>query len=124
MLKQRLLGTTTRQLAKELHHPIISKFIKPKVFSYFKGNTWGADLADMQLMSKHNKGFWFSLCVTYIFSKFTWVVPLKNKKGIKITNTFQKTLGKSNCMPNKKWVDKGSEFYNRSMKSWLQDNVI
>ena len=57
MPKQRLLGTTTRQLGKELHQPIISKFIKPKAFSYFKGNTWGADLADMQLMSKYNKGF-------------------------------------------------------------------
>ena len=49
---------------------------------------------------------------------------LKDKKGITITNAFQKTLKESNCKPNKIWVDEGSEFYNRSMKSWLEKNDI
>ena len=49
---------------------------------------------------------------------------LKDKKGIPITNAFQKTLKESNCKPNKIWVDEGSEFYNRSMKSWLEKNDI
>ena len=52
------------------------------------------------------------------------LLPLKDKKGSTITNGFQKTLNQSNCKPNKVWVDKGSEFHNRSMKSWLQDNDI
>ena len=55
---------------------------------------------------------------------YTWVIPLKDKKGIKIANAFQKILKESNCKPNKIWVDKGSKFYNRSMKSWLEKNAI
>ena len=61
------------QLAKELHKPIIRKFKKRKVYSGFKDNMWGADLADMQLISKFNKGFRFFLCVIDIFSKYTCV---------------------------------------------------
>ena len=68
----------------------------------------GADLADMQLISKFNKGFRFLLCVIDIFSKCAWVVPLKDKKGISIVNAFQKKLDKSGRKPNKLWVDKGS----------------
>ena len=81
----------------------------------------GADLADMQLISKFNKGFRFLLCVIDIFSKYAWVVPLKDKKGISIVNAFQKILKESDRKPNKIWVDKGSEFYNSSFKKWLKD---
>ena len=75
------------------------------------------------VISKFNKGFRFLLCVN-IFSKYAWVVPLKNKKGITITNAFQKILDRSNRKPNKIWVDKGSEFYNSPFKKWLKDNDI
>ena len=89
----------------------------------FKGNIWGADLADMQLLSKYNKGIRFLLCVIDIFSKYTSVVPLKDKKGASIVTAFQSILKQSNSRkPNKIWVDKGSEFYNASFKKWLQDN--
>ena len=64
------------QLAEELHKPIIRKFEKRRVYSTFKDNIWGADLADMQLLSKYNKGIRFLLCVIDIFSKYAWVVPL------------------------------------------------
>ena len=57
-----------------------------------------------------------------IFSKYVWVVPLKDEKGITIVNAFLKTLNDSKRKPNKIWVDKGSEFYDRSMKSWLEKN--
>ena len=82
----------TEQLAKELHKPIIRKFKKRKVYSGFKYNIWGADLADLQLISKFNKGFRFLLCVIDIFSIYAWVVPLKDKKDISIVNAFQKYL--------------------------------
>ena len=72
------------QLAEELHKPIIRKLKKRKVCSAFKDNIWGADLADMQLISKFNKGFRFLLCVIDIFSKYAWVAPLKNKKKAKV----------------------------------------
>ena len=62
------------------------------------------------------------MCVIDIFCKYALVVPLKDKKGITITNAFQKILKESNRKPNKIWVDKGSEFYNSSFKKWLKDN--
>ena len=69
------------QLADELHKPIIRKFKKRKVYSSFRDNIWGVDLADMQLLSKFNKGFKFLLCVIDIFSKYAWVIPSKDKKA-------------------------------------------
>ena len=102
------------QLTKELHKLIIKYFKKRTVYSEFKDNIWGADLADMQLISKFNKGFRLLLCVIDIFTKYAWVVPLKDKKGISIVNALQKILEESDRNPNKICVDKGSEFYNNS----------
>ena len=78
----------------------------------------------MQLTSKFNKGFRFLLCVIDIFSKYAWVVPLKDKKGASIVDSFQKILEESNKKPNKIWVDKETEFYNNSFKKWLKNNDI
>ena len=78
----------------------------------------------MQLINKFNRGFRFSLCVFDIFGKYTWVVPLKDKKGITITNAFQKVLKEINRKPKKIWVDEGNEFYNSSVKKWLKENNI
>ena len=61
-------------------------------------------------------------CIIDTYSKCAWVIPLKDKKGIKITSTFQKILNESGHKPNKIWVDQGSEFDNRLMKSWFHDN--
>ena len=89
----------------------------------FKDNIWGADLAGMQLLSRYNKGIRFLLCVIDIFSKYAWVVPLKDKKGLSIVTAFQSISKESNNKKtNKIWVDKGSEFYNASFKKWLQNN--
>ena len=112
------------QLADELHKPIIRKFQKRKVHLSFRDNIWDVDLADMQLLSKFNRGFRFVLCVIDIFRKCAWVIPSKDQKGTSIVNAFQKVLKESNRKPNKVWVDKGSEFYNNSSKKWLQDNDI
>ena len=71
-----------------------------------------------------NNGFRFLLCVIDILSKYAWVVPLKDKKGVSIVDAFQKILDKSRRKPNKIWVDKGSEFFNNSFKKWLRDNDI
>ena len=80
------------QLANELHKPVIRKFRKTKVYSSFRDNIWGVDLADTQLLTTFNKGFRFSLCAIDIFSKYALVIPLKDKKGITIVNAFQKIL--------------------------------
>ena len=76
------------KLANELHKPVIRKFKKRKVYSSFKDNIWGVDLADMQLISKYNKGIRYLLCVIDLFSKYAFVIPLKDKKGTTIVNAF------------------------------------
>ena len=112
-------------LADELHKPIIKKFNKRKVYSRFKDNIWAVDLADMKSLSKKNKGIKFLLCVIDLYSKYAFVVPLKDKKGISIVNAFDKIIKQSNRRkPNKIWVDQGSEFYNRVFKKWLSDKNI
>ena len=104
------------QLADELHKPIIINFEKRKVYSLFRDNIWGADLADKQLLSKFNKRFRFLLRVIDTYSKYAWVIPLKDKKAISIVNAFQQKLKESNRKPNKIWVEKATEFYNNSFK--------
>ena len=101
------------QLANELHKPIIRKFEKRKVYSTFKDNIWGVDLADMELLSKYNKGIRFLLCVIDIFSKYAWAVPLKDKKVLSIVKAFQIISKQSNKKPN-----------NAYFKKWLRDNNI
>ena len=59
---------------------------------WFKDHIWGADLADMQSINKFNKGFRFLSCVIDIFSKYAWVVLLKDRKGVTITTAFQKNI--------------------------------
>ena len=105
-------GDTTKSssliLADELHKPIIKKFNKRKVYSQFKNNIWGVDLTDMQSLSKKNKGIKYLLCAIDLYSKYAFVVPLKDKKGISIVNAFDKIIKQSKRKPNKIWVDQGS----------------
>ena len=95
------------QLANEVHKQIIRKIKRWKVYSSFRDNIWGVDLADMQSLSKYNKGIKYLLCVIDLFSKHGWVVPWKDKRRISIFNVFQKILDSSDRKPNKIWVDQG-----------------
>ena len=112
------------QLAEELHKQIIKNFKRRKVYSSFKDNIWGVDLADMKLISKYNKGIRYLLCVIDLFSRYAWVIPLKIKKGESIVEGFEKILNDSNRKPNKIWADHGSEFYNNKFKSFSKENDI
>ena len=78
----------------------------------------------MQLISKSNKGFRNLLCVIYIYSKYAWVAPLKDKKDLSIVNVFQIILKQSARKHQKIWVDKRTEFYNSHFKKWLRNNSI
>ena len=109
---------SNKELTEELHKPFTRKFKKRKLHSLFIGSIWGANLVDIQLISKFNKEIRSLLCVIDIFSKYVWVIPLKDKEGILITNAFQKI--ESNLKPNKVLVDKGGKFYKSSMKSCLE----
>ena len=110
------------KLADEFHKPVIKKFNKRKVYSQFKDDIWGVDLADTRLLSKQNKDIKYLLCAIDLFSKYAFVVPLKDKKGIIIINAFNKIIKQSNRKPNKIWVDQGGEFYNNVFKRWLSNN--
>ena len=110
--------------ADELHKPVIKKFNKRKVYLQFKDNIWGVDLVGMQSSSKKNKGIKYLLCAIDLYSKYAFVIPLKDKKGISIINGFSKIIKQSNRKPNKIWVDQGGEFYNNVFKKWLSDNDI
>ena len=88
-----------------MHKPVIKKFNKRKGCLQFKDNIWGVDLADMQSLSKKSKGIKYLLCAIDLYSKYTFVVPLKDKKGISIVNAFNKIIKQSNRKPNKIWVD-------------------
>ena len=103
-------------LPDELDKPIIKKFDKRKVYSQFKDNIWGVDLADIESLSRKNKGIKYLLCAIDLYSKYAFVIPLKGKKGISIINAFNKIIKQSNRKPNKIWVDQGGEFYNNAFK--------
>ena len=110
-----------QQLENELHKSVVRKFKRRKVCFSFTDNIWeggggGVDLADMQLISKYNKGIRYVFCANNLFSKYAWVVPIKDKEGVIIVNAFQKILDSSERKPNKIWVDQGSKFYNNSFK--------
>ena len=111
------------QLAEELHKPIIKKFKKRKVYSSFRDNISGADLADMQSLSKINKGIKYLSCAIDLFSKHAWVILVNDKKRTSIVNAFQKVISKGR-KPNKIWVDQGRKFYNNSFKGFLKMNNI
>ena len=78
----------------------------------------------MQSLSRKNKGIKYLLCAIDLFSKYAFVIPLKDKKGISIVNASDKIIKQSNRKPNKIWVDQGGEFYNNGFKKWLSDNDI
>ena len=86
------LARTSSILADERHKPIIRKFNKRQVYSQFKDNIWGVDLADMQSLSRKNKGIKYLSCVIDLYSKYAFVIPLKDKKGISIVNAFDKII--------------------------------
>ena len=94
------------------------------MYSSHKDNIWGVDLADIQLISRYNKRIKYLLCVIDLFSRYAWVIGLKDKKGESIVNGFPSILKNSGRKPSKIWVDHESEFYNNKFKSFLKKNNI
>ena len=101
----------SQQLADELHKPITRNFRKRRVISYGIDEIWAADLVEMQKYNKWNKGLKYLLMVIDVFSKYGWIIPLKDKKSKK-------------RKPEKLWTDKGSEFISKHFKDFLKKNKI
>ncbi|MCH2405979.1 MAG: hypothetical protein MK200_07280, partial [Nitrosopumilus sp.] len=112
----------TSNMADELHKPVRKKFLKRFVFVRQVDDIWGADLVDMQTLSKKNNGFKYILMVIDIFSKYGWALPLKTKTGREVADAF-KIIFKDNT-PKKLWTDKGKEFYNKEVSTLLKKHNI
>ena len=103
-------------LAEELHKPVKRKFRKRRVLVSGIDKIWAADLADMKALSKENEGYKFLLLVIDTFSKYGWIVPLKNKKGETIVKALKEIFKESGRRPDKLWTDKGREFFNKDVR--------
>ena len=114
----------SQQLAEELHKPITRNFKKRRVISYGIDEIWAADLVEMQKYSKWNKGFKYLLMVIDTFSKYGWIIPLKDKKTESVSLAFDHIFKKSKRKPEKLWTDKGSEFISKHFKDFLKKNNI
>ena len=114
----------SQQLAEELHKPITRNFRKRTVISYGIDKIWAADLVEMQKYSKWNKGIKYLLMVIDVFSKYGWIVPLKDKKTENVSLAFDEIFKKSKRKPEKLWTDKGSEFISKHFKDFLNRHNI
>ena len=114
--------TWTTPLAEELHRPIRKHFTKRYVFVRNVDDIFGADLIDMQALSKQNKGYKYILMVEDIFSKYGWAVPLKTKTGIAVRDALKQIFKQH--VPKKLWTDAGWEFYNTEVKALLKKHDI
>ena len=112
----------TTPLAEELHRPIRKHFTKRYVFVRNVDDIFGADLIDMQAISKQNKGFKYILMVEDIFSKYGWAVPLKTKTGVAVRDALKEIF--DHHVPKKLWVDAGREFFNKEVKALLKKHDI
>ena len=116
-----------QQLAKEVLSPRITKFRRQTIIPLYKDETWSVDLSHKSSLSKYNNNYKFILTVIDIFTKYAGAIPFKNKSGLSITNGFKIELsehpkgGPEPRKPEKLWVDRGSEFYNKTFKSLLKE---
>ena len=108
----------TDQLAEELHKPVSRKFKKRRVYVRGVDQIWAADLVDMSAFSKFNKGIKFLLTVIDVFSKYGWIAPLKTKTGTEVAEALRLIFKERK--PEKLWVDKGKEFYNKHVKALIE----
>ena len=111
------MGVEKKSLAEELHKPIRRKFNKRRVLVNGIDRIWAADLVDMQAFSKFNRGVKYLLAVIDVFSKYGWLIPLKDKTGKSVASALE-TIFKERKL--EMWVDKGKEFYNKGVKDLIE----
>ena len=109
-------------LSEELHKSKRKNYPRRKIIVNHINEIFAADLVEMQKFAKLNKGYRYLLTCIDIFSKFAWVIPLKDKKGITIKNALEKIFNKRK--PKFLWTDKGTEFYNKQVQDLLNENNI
>ena len=105
-----------------LHRPIRKKFKRNKVIVTGIDDTWQADLVDISKLANQNNGIKFLLTCIDVFSKYAWVIPIKNKSGKTITEAFKEIIEKR--QPTKIQTDKGKEFLNSEFLNYLKSKKI
>ena len=93
-------------------------FSRESIIPLYKDETWSADLIDKTSPIKYNNNYKFILTVIDIFTNYAWAIPLKNKSGLSIINSFEIVLGEQR-KPEKLWVDRGSELYKKHLNLYL-----
>ena len=112
------MGVKKKSLPEELHKPVRRKFKKRRVLVSGIDRIWAADLVDMQTFSKFNRGIKYLLAVIDVFSKYGWLIPLKDKTGKSVASALETIFEERK--PEKMWVDKGKEFYNKDVKDSIE----
>jgi len=107
-------------LTKELMKPVIKKFKRRPVVTTYINDIWGADLLDVSNMSKYNKNYTFLLIIIDIYSRYAFVIALKNKSAEEVLGAFEKFK----TTPHNLWVDEGKEFFNSDMKAYCKKHNI
>jgi hypothetical protein len=118
------MSRDAKKFAQEIHHRVVRKFPRRKVTVFRIDEIWGIDLASMESFADQNNGFKWILCIIDVFSKFAWCIPLKNKSADTVLHAFINVVKKSGRSPEKIWVDRGSEFYNKDFLKWTKDNNV
>jgi hypothetical protein len=112
------------EISDELHKQIRKNFTRRKVVSLHVNEIWGTDLIDFQEYEKENDGFKYLLSIIDVFSKYAWLVPLRDKKATTITKAFHKVIEDSGTQPKQIWSDKGGEYWNAEFGKFLKKNNI
>ena len=124
--KQKLgsgVENSNKILSEELHKPKRKNFPRRKIIVNHINEVFAPDLVEMQKFAKLNKGFRYLLTCIDIFSKYSWVIPLKDiKKGINVKNVLQKIFKERS--PKFLWTDGGTEFYDKQVQDLLNENNI
>ena len=105
---------------KEIYKNVKKNFQRQHIIAYSKNDLYSADLVDMSQYSKVNKGIHFLLTIIDVYSRYAWVVPLKNKTALEVLNSFKSI----NQIPKNLWVDEGKEFFNKDFKKFNEENNI
>ena len=113
-----------KQFSDEIHHRAVKKFKRRQVIVNGIDEIWGIDLADLNILISYNNGYRYILCIIDVFSEYTWAVLLKNKTAAIVLSAVQEVVKKSKRIPQKVWLDQGSEFYNKLFQAWAKENNI
>ena len=112
------------EFAREMHHQVKRKFKRRKVIGTGIDEIWAMDIAFMESFAADNNGFKYILCIIDVFSKYAWCVPLKSKTGTIVLTAVKDVIAESGRQPEKIWVDRGSEFYNKEFMDWAKKKNI